>query len=458
MATIDAIYLHLEGANVAALEGELKDKEIGFVRGAAQGDARLFDSGTGYLQFAFREKNNTFSKLTLTDDILFETADEGRMQFVTGLIRMLAKSTNNIELEVTGAAQVIKSIVAGTTISTLKAAGLNLIDNKKLLLGTSDDLEAFHDGTIDSYIRDITTGHKMNVEGFLELNLKATSGDINMSTVKSASSIFVKPEGTLVTTWNTNEAIWEDNKKIFMGASKDLEIFADGAGNTYVRTNIGVQGKLNLEGNDDVIISATTGDILLKPRNTLIATHLLAGTRYEDNKKVTWGAGDDLTAYHDGANDSFIETKHTASDVLTVDGDSGLNLKSTTGNVIVDAIGGNFDVKASTALVYRTTVNELTMQATKILNTAPSTTARSGFRIQHGVAASTPVNGDIYTTTGGIFTRLGGGTMQVSRDSGTPEGNVTGSTGAIFMRTDGGAGTSFYIKESGTGNTGWVAK
>ena len=42
--------------------------------------------------------------------------------------------------------------------------------------------------------------------------------------------------------------------------------------------------------------------------------------------------------------------------------------------------------------------------------------------------------------------------------SGTPEATVTAGIGSTFNRTDGGAGTSIYIKESGTGNTGWVAK
>ena len=42
--------------------------------------------------------------------------------------------------------------------------------------------------------------------------------------------------------------------------------------------------------------------------------------------------------------------------------------------------------------------------------------------------------------------------------SGSPEGVVTAPIGATYSRTDGSAGTSFYVKESGTGNTGWVAK
>lgn len=42
--------------------------------------------------------------------------------------------------------------------------------------------------------------------------------------------------------------------------------------------------------------------------------------------------------------------------------------------------------------------------------------------------------------------------------TGTPEGVITAPIGARYRRIDGGAGTSLYIKESGTGNTGWVGK
>ena len=40
----------------------------------------------------------------------------------------------------------------------------------------------------------------------------------------------------------------------------------------------------------------------------------------------------------------------------------------------------------------------------------------------------------------------------------TPEGAVTAPVGSLFTRTNGGANTTLYIKESGTGNTGWAAK
>lgn len=42
--------------------------------------------------------------------------------------------------------------------------------------------------------------------------------------------------------------------------------------------------------------------------------------------------------------------------------------------------------------------------------------------------------------------------------TGSPEGSVTANVGSLFLRKDGGSGTTLYVKESGTGNTGWVAK
>jgi hypothetical protein len=42
--------------------------------------------------------------------------------------------------------------------------------------------------------------------------------------------------------------------------------------------------------------------------------------------------------------------------------------------------------------------------------------------------------------------------------NGSPEGNVTAAPGSICFNYAGGAGVSFYVKESGVGNTGWVAK
>lgn len=66
--------------------------------------------------------------------------------------------------------------------------------------------------------------------------------------------------------------------------------------------------------------------------------------------------------------------------------------------------------------------------------------------------------------TVGTFSRLllggvaGAGTVDVRTGTGTPESTVVGTVGDVFIRTNCvSSGTCFYVKESGTGNTGWIA-
>jgi len=72
------------------------------------------------------------------------------------------------------------------------------------------------------------------------------------------------------------------------------------------------------------------------------------------------------------------------------------------------------------------------------------------------VGAGTPSTGKFTTltaTTGLIV----GATPTVTSGTGSPEGVVTAPVGSLYLRTDGGAGTTVYIKETGAGNTGWTA-
>jgi len=56
--------------------------------------------------------------------------------------------------------------------------------------------------------------------------------------------------------------------------------------------------------------------------------------------------------------------------------------------------------------------------------------------------------------TGGVF--ING--QRFYSAAGSPEGAFSANVGSVYTRTDGGAGTTLYVKESGTGNTGWAAK
>lgn len=74
----------------------------------------------------------------------------------------------------------------------------------------------------------------------------------------------------------------------------------------------------------------------------------------------------------------------------------------------------------------------------------------------HGGSVSITDSG---TSTAFLSMMLGGGTQaQLKVGAGSPEGSVSATVGSLYTRTDGGANTTLYIKESGSGNTGWVAK
>jgi hypothetical protein len=55
------------------------------------------------------------------------------------------------------------------------------------------------------------------------------------------------------------------------------------------------------------------------------------------------------------------------------------------------------------------------------------------------------------------FTAGDGASVRTIYGVGHPEGVVAAGVGSIYMRSDGGVGSAIYIKETGTGATGWHA-
>lgn len=56
--------------------------------------------------------------------------------------------------------------------------------------------------------------------------------------------------------------------------------------------------------------------------------------------------------------------------------------------------------------------------------------------------------------TGGV--EIGPNGQAFTAGSGSPESVVTATVGSLYLRTDGAGGTCLYVKETGSGNTGWV--
>jgi len=110
---------------------------------------------------------------------------------------------------------------------------------------------------------------------------------------------------------------------------------------------------------------------------------------------------------------------------------------------------------------------------------AGSVVARIGGIVVEAQTAGSSATADIYIANGaaipvgqwGMYSavtkdsvfvgpiRSGSGTgPKWSSGTGSPETVVTAPVGSLYSRTDGGAATSLYVKETGTGATGWVAK
>jgi hypothetical protein len=98
-------------------------------------------------------------------------------------------------------------------------------------------------------------------------------------------------------------------------------------------------------------------------------------------------------------------------------------------------------------------------RATKLISIGSSGSGASSGLFIGTVDNNTTVPLIAYSGTDTFYRVAGGvGTSGDFVVTGTPEAKITAPIGSIARRTDGGASTSFYVKQSGTGNTGWVAK
>lgn len=94
-------------------------------------------------------------------------------------------------------------------------------------------------------------------------------------------------------------------------------------------------------------------------------------------------------------------------------------------------------------LVIKTKYNNNLAERIRIKNGADLVVSNGNF------VPATAGKGINFSADGNVIWRCG---------AGTPEGAVTAPVGSLYTRTDGGANTTLYVKESGAGNTGWVAK
>lgn len=154
---------------------------------------------------------------------------------------------------------------------------------------------------------------------------------------------------------------------------------------------------------------------------------------------------------------------------------AGATYSTVTGNMIADpALASNVGIQFDNCVWLTATGNTIagTAQNGILVFASTAITIRAMLfsnitDINAGSAVSTNLSGGaVLSSESQVLGNTDGAQMQLNWASqvrfiiraGTPEGVVTAGIGAVCVRTDGGAATTFYVKESGAGNTGWVAK
>lgn len=151
-----------------------------------------------------------------------------------------------------------------------------------------------------------------------------------------------------------------------------------------------------------------------------------------------WATTNDLQVRLNGVTETIAEQSWvtaqgylTSAPVTSVAGRTG---------AITLAVG---DVSGAAALAGAT--------FTGLVTTLASTTTTAGLNIPHGTAPTAPVNGDVWTTTSGLFWRQNGSTKQTMNlgDTQTVSGNITFSNASLTL----GNSTAASTYNLGTGAT-----
>lgn len=216
--------------------------------------------------------------------------------------------------------------------------------------------------------------------------------------------------------------------------------------NSDANNNTWINASLESPGTVEWTIDAEAGayNVWLNPRLEFVG----------GNSKIRWGAGA-VRNWIFGGNqiDAVVETHVVGSFGNSIFGTTGARLHPVLSSGIVVENGGSSSNAA------------ITVMRTGGLHAgdAPSTAyvvrlTANGWRGKRYTDAADRIiidniNGRIQLGDGTVAP-----TLQISSGSGSPESVVTAPVGSLYLRTNGGANTTLYIKESGTGNTGWIAK
>lgn len=105
---------------------------------------------------------------------------------------------------------------------------------------------------------------------------------------------------------------------------------------------------------------------------------------------------------------------------VAFDGTAGITVPAAAGTLTGATLAAGVTASSLTSVG---TLTSLTLSG--LLTTAASAVGGAGFRLPHGTAPTSPANGDVWTTTAGLFARVNGATVgPFATSAGTFDGNL----------------------------------
>ncbi len=229
------------------------------------------------------------------------------------------------------------------------------------------------------------------------------------------------------------------------GTSSDYQIILS-AGQELTSSNLGPDTSLNTQVYiDNVNTTGSTNSFMYglrkpiyKNRSGSTVTTTSAGNTLTDSNK-NWATNELADAMVSVSDSSGIHqyTRQIASNTATVITIDGTWPSTVTGGTYVVFMPMQF---GASQYPWR----QLYTGGTDV-SSGGTGTVRRAIRIGYG-------------TSGDGSSTAGTDTIGIFYGTSSPEGVVAANVGSLFLRTDGGATTTLYVKTSGIENTGWTAK
>jgi len=276
------------------------------------------DTGTGNLEI---KTNGTKVTLQGGNNAMINAIKDGAVELYFNASLRLSTTANGVTL---GHNLLLDNATnAGRDVTWDPANDqLQWKDNTKASFGSSSDLQIYHDGS-DSYVQDIGTGKLILSTNGASINLFDSANSNTLSKFTTGGSVELYFDGSKKFDTNSGgvkihgNLDTDDNNKLRIGTSSDLQIFHDGT-DSFVQNNTG-QLILRTATVESAVVCVPNGAVQLyhdnvkKLETTSNGIEVTGRINLSDNldmpdsAKLVLGDGDDLKIYHDGSNSRIIE-------------------------------------------------------------------------------------------------------------------------------------------------------